>query len=105
MRAPPDNGQGRGSPNPGLDTRMTPPPSRTTGAVIVPDAGDPRRIGELLADWLGIQIDTVDSLTAEAAAKVATIPDRHTLLVLLGEIIVRLGALEHDVADLKGGRR
>jgi hypothetical protein len=59
----------------------------------------------LLADWLGIQLDTVDSLTAEAAAKVEAIPDRQVLLTLLGEIIVRLGALELAVADLKGGRR
>jgi len=79
---------------------------QTTG--IVPHRGtsdDPRRIGELLATWLGIQLDTVDSLTAEAAAKVEAIPDRQVLLTLLGEIIVRLGAVELEVADLRGGRR
>jgi len=79
---------------------------QTTG--ILPHRGtsdDPRWIGELLVTWLGIQLDTVDSLTAEAAAKVASIPDRQVLLTLLGEIIVRLGAVELEVADLRGGRR
>jgi hypothetical protein len=104
VREPPDD-RGRGTPNPGLTPTAATATNGTTGPAMVPNAGDPRRIGELLADWLGIQLDTVDSLTAEAAAKVEAIPDRQVLLTLLGEIIVRLGALELAVADLKGGRR
>jgi hypothetical protein len=67
--------------------------------------GDPRRIGELLGDWLAIQMDTVDAITADAAAKVAEIPDLHQLWFLLGELTVRLHCVELEVADLKRGRR
>ena len=66
---------------------------------------DPRRIGELLNEWLAIQMDTVESLTAEAAAKVEAIPDLHTLMVLIGELVVRLHWLESEVQRLKEGRR
>jgi hypothetical protein len=64
----------------GAPTTETPPQQVPPGtAAIVPDAGDPRRIGELLGDWLAIQMDTVDSLVAEAESKVAVLPDqRHS---------------------------
>jgi hypothetical protein len=92
----------------GPDTTPAPPlqmprPSSTTGSL--PDGADPRRIGELLNEWLSIQMDTVDALTADAAAKVAEIPDLHQLWFLLGELTVRLHCVELEVADLKRGRR
>jgi hypothetical protein len=74
-------------------------------AAIVPDAGDPRRIGELLGDWLAIQMDTVDSLVAEAESKVAVLPDQRHLWLLLGETLVRLHCLELEVAELRKGAR
>ena len=79
-----------------------PPPSSTIGSI--PDGADPRRLGELWNDWLGIQLDTIDSLTADAAAKVAAIPDLHQLWFLLGELTVRLHCVELELAELKRGR-
>ena len=79
-----------------------PPPSSTTERI--PDGADPRRLGELWNDWLGIQFDTIDSLTADAAAKVAAIPDLHQLWFLIGELTVRLHCVELEVAELKRGR-
>ena len=104
---PPDNGEGRGSPNPGLtpEQQMTPAPTRTTTAPSLPHEVDPRRLGELWNLWLGIQLDTIDSLTADAAAKVDAIPDLHRLWLLFGEVLVRLHCVELEVAELKGGRR
>jgi hypothetical protein len=72
---------------------------------ILPDQGDPRRIGELLGDWLAIRMDEVDALVDEAEAKVAVLPDQRHLWLLLGETLVRLHCLELEVADLKRGRR
>ncbi len=62
-------------------------------------------VGELLATWVGIHLDTIDALLAEAHAKVQAIPDRHVLLSLLGELVIRVRAVELEVAELKGGRR
>ena len=59
----------------------------------------------MLSDWLAIQMDRVDSLTAEAEAKVAILPDQRHLWLLLGETLVRLHCLELEVADLKRGGR
>lgn len=78
------------------------PPSTTTESL--PDGADPRRLGELWNDWLGIQLDTIDSLTADAAAKVAAIPDLHQLWFLIGELTVRLHCVELELAELKRGR-
>jgi hypothetical protein len=72
---------------------------------MLPDQGDPRRIGELLSDWLAIRMDEVDALVDEAEAKVAVLPDQRHLWLLLGETLVRLHCLELEVADLKRGRR
>jgi hypothetical protein len=72
---------------------------------ILPDQGDPRRIGELLSDWLAIRMDEVDALVDEAESKVAILPDQRHLWLLLGETLVRLHCLELEVADLKRGRR
>jgi hypothetical protein len=77
----------------------------TNGPVIVPDQGDPRRIGELLGDWLGIQLDKVDALVDEADAKVAALPNLRDLWALFGELVVRVHFLESEVERLKGERR
>jgi hypothetical protein len=83
---------------------QVPPPSSTTDSLSHGD--DPRRIGELLNDWLAIQMDKVDALVDEADAKVAAIPDQRHLWLLLGETLVRVHCLELEVAELrKGGRR
>jgi hypothetical protein len=72
---------------------------------MLPDQGDPRRIGELLGDWLGIRMAEVDALVDEGESKVAAIPDQRHLWLLLGETLVRLHCLELELADLKRGRR
>jgi hypothetical protein len=68
---------------------------------ILPDQGDPRRIGELLGDWLAIRMDEVDALVDEAEAKVAVLPDQRHLWLLLGETLVRLHCLELECAELR----
>jgi hypothetical protein len=103
VRGPPDNGRGRGHHNPGLDIQPAPPASSTTESIA--DAGDPRRIGELLGDWLAIRMAEVDDLVAEARSRVAAIPDQRSLWLLAGEILVRLAAVEHELAELKADRR
>jgi hypothetical protein len=72
---------------------------------ILPDQGDPRRIGELLGCWLAIRMDEVDALVDEAEAKVAVLPDQRHLWLLLGETLVRLHCLELEVAELRKGAR
>jgi hypothetical protein len=95
-----------------LDKRSGPatgPPrssAATSTAAILPDQGDPRRIGELLGDWLSIRMDEVDALVDEADAKVAAIPDQRRLWLLIGELTVRLHCVELELAELrKRGRR
>jgi hypothetical protein len=56
--------------------------------------GDPRRIGELLSDWLAIRMTEVDALVDEARAKTAAIPDQRQLWLLVGELVVRVHCLE-----------
>ena len=68
---------------------------------MLPDQGDPRRIGELLGDWLAIRMEEVD----EAESKVAVLPDQRHLWLLLGETLVRLHCLELELAELKRGPR
>ena len=72
---------------------------------MLPDQGDPRRIGELLSDWLAIRMAEVDALVEEGEAKVAAIPDQRHLWLLLGETLVRLHCLELEVAELRKGSR
>ena len=72
---------------------------------MLPDQGDPRRIGELLSDWLAIRMAEVDALVEEGEAKVAAIPDQRRLWLLLGETLVRLHCLELEVAELRKGVR
>ena len=68
---------------------------------ILPDQDDPRRIGELLGDWLAIRMEEVDALVDEAESKVAVLPDQRHLWLLLGETLVRLHCLELEVAELR----
>jgi hypothetical protein len=93
----------------GPDTTPTPPalqaPPPGSTSEIVPDGADVRRLGELWNDWFGIQLDTIDSLTAEAAAKVAEIPEVGRLWLLFGEVLVRLHCVELAIDELKRGRR
>ena len=72
---------------------------------MLPDQDDPRRIGELLGDWLAIQMDRVDALVEEGESKVAAIPDQRHLWLLMGETLVRLHCLELEVAQLRKGAR
>jgi hypothetical protein len=72
---------------------------------MLPDRCDPRRIGELLGDWLAIRMDEVDALVDEGESKVAAIPDQRHLWLLLGETLVRLHCLELEVAELRRDRR
>ena len=98
----PDNGEGRAP-------RQRPGPAATTtttyGPAMLPDADDPRRIGELLSDWLAIRMAEVDALVDEGESRVAAIPDQRHLWLLLGETLVRLHCVELELAELKRGRR
>jgi uncharacterized small protein (DUF1192 family) len=58
-------------------------------------------VGDLLTVWVGIQMDTVDSLVADAQAKVDALPDYRTLMMLVGELTVRSAWLETEVASLR----
>jgi hypothetical protein len=68
---------------------------------ILPDQGDPRRIGALLGDWLAIRMDEVDDLVDEARSRVDAIPNQRVMWSLVGEVIVLLRALELEVAELR----
>ena len=83
--------------------RKVPPASVTTESL--PQEGDPRRVGELLGDWLAIRMDEVDALVDEARSRVDALPDQRVLFSLVGEVIVLLRALELEVAELKRGCR
>jgi hypothetical protein len=61
-------------------------------------------VGELLTTWVGIQMDTVDAMVADAQAKVDAIPDYRTLMLLIGELTVRTVWLETEIQRLKGER-
>jgi hypothetical protein len=79
-----ENGEGRAPRN------ERPGPTPTTTATMLPDPGDPRRIGELLGDWLAIRMDEVDALIGEARAKVDALPSQGVAWSLLGEVVVLL---------------
>jgi hypothetical protein len=72
---------------------------------MLPDQGDPRRIGELLGVWLSLRMEEVDALVDEGESKVTAIPDQRTLWLLFGETLVRLHCLELEVAELRKGAR
>jgi hypothetical protein len=101
----PGNGRGRRpAADDGPDQHNTTATSGTTtkgSTVMLPEAGDPRRIGELLGDWLSIRMAEVDDLVTEARSRVEAIPDLRALWLLAGEILVRLAAVEHELAELR----
>ena len=100
MRGPPDNKQD------GPSATKRPPQVVPPGTVaILPDQGDPRRIGDLLATWVGIQMEAVDALVAEGESKVAALPNLRDLWALFGELVVRVHFLESEVERLTGERR
>ena len=104
----PGNGEGRVPRSRHPASATTPRPNGTTdngGVVIVPDGGDPRAIGELLGAWFDVRMAEVDDLVAEARARVAAVPDQRTLWLLAGEILVRLAAVEHELAELRKAAR
>jgi hypothetical protein len=72
---------------------------------ILPDHGDPRAIGELLACWIGCKVEEVDALVEEARERVAALPDQRVLWSLFGELLLRVMMLEREVADLKAAQR
>jgi hypothetical protein len=82
-----------------------PTTTATNGPVIVPDTGDPRRIGELLGAWLDVRMGEVDDLVAEARLRVNAIPDVRTLWLILGEVLVRTAAVEYELAELRKASR
>ena len=103
MRGPPDNGRGRAPDElPGLKTQTN---TATNGSPIIADQADPRRIGELLGDWLAIRMDEVDALIDEARDRAEAIPDRRSLMLLIGELTVRLHCVELAIDELKAAKR
>jgi hypothetical protein len=78
----------------------------TNGGTSIADGrGEHREVGELLGAWLDIRMATVDDLVAEARSRVDAIPDLRTLWLLTGEILVRLAAAEHELAELRKAPR
>jgi hypothetical protein len=71
----------------------------------LPQEGDPRRIGELLGDWLSIRMAEVDELVDEARDRANAIPDRRSLMLLIGELTVRLHCVELAIDELKAAKR
>ena len=67
--------------------------------------GDPREAGELLRLWVGAKVEEVDALVAEARARVESLPDLRSLWLLAGEILVRLAAVEHELAEVRKAKR
>ena len=47
----------------------------------------------------------VDDLVAEARSRVEAIPDRRVLFTLLGELVIRVNAVELEVAELRKAAR
>jgi hypothetical protein len=72
---------------------------------ILPDPGDARRIGEVVAAWLDVRMGEIDDLVAEARSRVEAIPDQRTLWLLVGEVIVRLAVVEQELAELRKAAR
>jgi hypothetical protein len=90
----------------GPPTTERPPQQVPPGtALSLPHPGDARRVGEVVAAWLDVRMGEVDALVAEARSRVEAIPDLRTLWLLAGEILVRLAAVEHELAELRKARR
>ena len=91
----PGDGRGRGEPG------LTPSTTATNGPMSLPDRGDPQAIGELLACWIGCKVEEVDSLVEQARSRLEAIPNIRTLWLIHGEVLVRLAAVEHELAELR----
>jgi hypothetical protein len=73
--------------------------------MILPHDTDPTPVGELLAAWVGAKLAEVDDLVDEARDRAEAIPDRRSLMLLIGELTVRLHCLELAVDELRAGKR
>jgi hypothetical protein len=101
---PPDKPNRRlGQPAAPADDTST---TRVTDSITdqVNDGADPHAVGELLNTWIGLKMDEVDTLVDEARDKVDAIPSWRLMVDLVGELVIRTHALEHEVAQLKGAR-
>lgn len=76
-----------------------------TSSISLPHERDPRPVGELVAEWAGIRMAEVDDLVAEARSKVEAIPNLRSLWLIIGELVVRLSAVELEVAELRKAAR
>jgi hypothetical protein len=72
---------------------------------ILPHDSDPTAVGELVAAWVGAKLAEVDDLVDEARDRAEAIPDRRSLMLLIGELTVRLHCLELAVDELRAGKR
>jgi hypothetical protein len=97
MRHPPDKERSRPPGRKGGPDTNT----ATNGPTIIDDRADPRRVGELLGDWLAIRMGEVDDLVAEARERVDALPDQRVLWSLFGELLLQVRCLEREVAELK----
>jgi hypothetical protein len=61
-------------------------------------------VGDLLTTWVGIQMDTIDAMVADAQAKVDALPDYHILCLLIGELVVQQAWMHEEIKRLKGGQ-
>jgi hypothetical protein len=81
------------------------PVTATSNEESILNSADPRRIGELLGAWLDVRMAEVDDLVAEARSKVEAIPNLRSLWLVIGELVVRLSAVELEVAELRKAAR
>jgi hypothetical protein len=58
-------------------------------------------VGELLRLWVGVKMDQIDELAAEAQVKASVIPSLLVLRQLIGELVINQYALQQEVGDLK----
>jgi uncharacterized small protein (DUF1192 family) len=89
-----------------LGQPAAPTPNTTLTQKVPTSVTDPANsvacdVGDLLASWVEIQMDTVDAMVADAQAKVDALPDYRTLMMLVGELTVRSAWLESEVASLR----
>jgi hypothetical protein len=84
-----------------MDHRKAPLTHGQAGPADPTPRGDPREVGELLATWVGVKLDEIDDLTDEAHRKVAALPEQRVLWELVGELVIELRMLDHQVTALK----
>jgi hypothetical protein len=59
----------------------------------------------LVAEWVGVKFEEVDALVAEGEAKIASLPDLRDVWALFGELLIRVMAVEREVAELRKAAR